>query len=104
MQQGILFHSISEPGSGVFIDQIHFDIELANNQMEDFRTKLGQSGRAGMVCYVPPLSGSRSSNPFRSSRRTAGLTGPRWTTVHFQRINATASSGALLLARPLQGF
>lgn len=37
IQQGMLFHSISAPGSGIFIDQIHFDINLKTDQVSDFK-------------------------------------------------------------------
>lgn len=37
LQQGILFHSISQPASGVFIDQIHFDLHIADGDVADYK-------------------------------------------------------------------
>ena len=37
LQQGILFHSISAPDSGVFIDQIYFDVQLNDEQVSMFK-------------------------------------------------------------------
>lgn len=37
LQQGILFHSINEPDRGVFIDQVHFDIQLSDSQVNAFK-------------------------------------------------------------------
>ncbi len=42
LQQGILFHTLYSPGSGVFIDQIHFDLDLKQNQITAFKDYWGK--------------------------------------------------------------